>query len=54
MILKNELLLVVKIKQGQVAELFKAVRLQKAMVFELDDQSIPEIDFRASTTSVVL
>ena len=50
--MKNELSLVVKDKQAQTAELFEAARLQRAMVFELDNKSIPQIDSGSSTTGV--
>lgn len=53
-IVKNEFLLVLKDKQAQAAKLFEAARLQKAMVFEFDNESIPGIDFGASVVSVVL
>ena len=51
-IVKNELSLAVKDKQAQAAELFEAVRLQRAMVFELDDEPIPGIDSGASAAGV--
>lgn len=53
-IVKNKLSSLVKDKEGQAAELFKAVRLQKTMVFECDNESIPKVDFGVSATSVIL
>ena len=41
-----------KDKQAQVAELFEATRLQRAIVFKLDDKSIPGIDSGATAASV--
>lgn len=43
----------VKDKQAQAAQLFEAARLQRGMVFKLDDKSIPEIDLGTSDTGVV-
>lgn len=51
-IVKNKLSLAVKDKQAQAAKLFEAARLQKAMVFEFDDEPIPGIDFGASIADV--
>ena len=47
-IVKNELSTAVKDKQAQAAELFEAARIQRVMVFELDDESILEVDSGAS------
>ena len=42
----------VKYKQSQAAELFEAARLQRAMIFELDGESISKIDSGASVAGV--
>ena len=47
-IVKNKLSTAVKDKQAQAAEFFEAARIQRAMVFELDDESIPGVDSGAS------
>ncbi len=47
-IVKNKLSTAVKDKQAQTAEFFEAARIQRAMVFELDDESIPGVDSGAS------
>lgn len=52
-IVKNKLLSLVKVKQAQAAKLFEVTRLHKAMVFELDDESIPEVDLGALAAGVV-
>lgn len=51
--MKNKLLSAVKDKQTPVTELFEVARLQKAMIFELYDESILGIDFRASVAIVI-
>lgn len=52
-IVKNEFLLVLEDKQAQATKLFEAVKLQKATVFEFDNESIPKIDFGVLVASVV-
>lgn len=52
-IVKNEFLLALEDKQAQATNLFEAVKLQKATVFEFDNESIPKIDFGVLVASVV-
>ena len=51
--MKNEFLLALEDKQAQATNLFEAVKLQKATVFEFDNESIPKIDFGVLVASVV-
>lgn len=52
-IVKNEFSLAIKNKQISAAEFFEMAKLQKAMVFELDNKFILGIDSGASNAGVV-